>query len=335
MFRFPNESQLDSKDCGPACIKILAKFYGKYYSLQYLRDLSGLSREGVSLLDLSDSCEHIGLRTLCVKISWNEFLNFPNPSIVHWKGNHFIVVYKITKKNIHVSDPARGLVKYSHREFKTGWLSNEERWYVLGVEPMSDFLQRSLELEASPKSVRNFLNYFKPYKTSFINLLAVMLIVSILEAFLPFMTRSVIDIGIQSSDLNFINLVFIANIIILISILISNVVRDWILLHITSRVNVSLISDYLIKLMRLPVSFFENKLIGDILQRLNDHDRIRSFFMNNSLNFFFSVITILIFSIILFVFSPTLCLIFCIGNVLQHLVQKRRFVNLLQSQLYI
>ena len=317
MLSFPHEFQLDAKDCGPTCVKIIAKYYGRFYSLPYLRDLCGITREGVSFLDISDACETISLRTKCIKINFDTLQTIPLPCIVHWKDGHFIVVYKITKKKVFVSDPAKGLLKYSILDFKEGWSGSANIGTALAIEPMADFKQRSaIDKIERKKSFENFLGYFIPYKKSFINLFVVMLIVTVLQAFLPFISKSIIDVGIQTNDLDFIDLVLIANIAIIVSILLSNMVRDWIILHITSRVNISLISDYLIKLMKLPITFFENKLIGDILQRAQDHERIRDFVMNNSLNFVFSILTFFIFGIILFIYNPILCLIYFTGSTL-------------------
>jgi ATP-binding cassette subfamily B protein len=317
MLKFPHEFQLDTKDCGPTCIKIIAKFYGRFYSLSYLRDLCGITREGVSFLDISDACESISLRTKCIKIDLDTLQTIPLPCIIHWKDSHFIVVYKTTKKQVFVSDPAKGLLKYSVNDFKEGWSGCTNMGTVLAIEPMADFKQRSAINKMERKmTLENFLGYFMPYKKSFLNLFIVMLIVTVLQAFLPFISKSIIDVGIQTNDLDFIDLVLIANIAIIVSILLSNMVRDWILLHITSRVNISLISDYLIKLMKLSITFFENKLIGDILQRVQDHERIRDFIMNNSLNFIFSILTFFVFGIILFVYNPILCLIYFTGSTL-------------------
>jgi ATP-binding cassette subfamily B protein len=317
MLKFPHEFQLDAKDCGPTCIKIISKFYGRFYSLSYLRDLCGITREGVSFLDISDACESISLRTKCIKIDFATLQTIPLPCIVHWNNDHFIVLYKITKKQVFISDPAKGLLKYSIADFKQGWSGSTNIGTALAIEPMADFKQRSaIDKMERKKTFENFLDYFTPYKKSFINLFVVMLIVTILQAFLPFISKSIIDVGIQTNDLDFIDLVLIANIAIIVSVLLSNMVRDWILLHITSRVNISLISDYLIKLMKLPITFFENKLIGDILQRAQDHERIRDFIMNNSLNFIFSILTFFIFGIILFVYNPILCLIYFTGSTL-------------------
>lgn len=317
--QFPSEYQLDSMDCGPASLKVIAKHFGKYYSLQYLRDLCGITREGVSFLDLSYGAEKIGLHTLAVKADIQTLHEkVPLPCIVHWKNSHFIVVYKTGKQKVFVSDPAKGLLSYSYEEFKKGWYKKEEETgAILAVEPMADFLQRDPEERTErKKTFENVLGYFKPYRRNFTTIAVIMLIVTALQGLLPFISKAVIDVGIQTHDLNFINLVLIANIVIIVSVTISGVVRDWLLLHITSRVNIALISDYLIKLMQLPVTFFENKMIGDILQRAQDHERIRSFIMNNSLNLVFSTLTFVTFGIILLVYNTIIFAIFLAGSVL-------------------
>lgn len=322
---FPNDRQLDKMDCGPACLKMVAKFYGKFYSLQFLRDKCGVTKEGVSFLDLSHAAESIGLRTLSFKCSIEDLIfKVPLPIIIHWNNSHFVVVYKIKQKKknedsiIYVSDPAKGLLKYSGAEFISKWYkSGEQMGLLIALEPQADFYQREAnEKLERKKTLSNFLAYFIPYKKSFINLFVVMLLVTILQGFLPFISKAVIDVGIQTHDVNFINLVLIANISIVVSVLLSNIVRDWILLHVTSRINIALISDYLIKLMQLPITFFENKMTGDILQRANDHERIRSFIMNNSLNMIFSTLTFIVFGIILLIYNKIVFLIFLTGSVL-------------------
>lgn len=317
--KFPHEYQMDTKDCGPACLKIIAKYYGKYYSLQYLRDLCGITREGVSFLDISYAAEKVGLRTLSVKLTMEELRQkIPLPCIVHWNNSHFIVVYKTSKTKVFVSDPAKGLLNYSTEEFQKKWFKGNESFGVaLALEPMANFKQIEIrEKKERLKNFENLLGYFAPYKRSFGLLLFIMLIATLLQAILPFISKAVIDIGIHSKDITFIYMILIANIVLLLSITLSNVLRDWVLLHVTARVNISLISDYLIKLMKLPVTFFENKLVGDILQRANDHERIRAFIMNNSLSMFFSMITFLIFSIILVVFHKVIFSLFIGGSIL-------------------
>jgi ATP-binding cassette subfamily B protein len=212
MLNFPHEYQLDAKDCGPTCVKIIAKYYGRFYSLHYLRDLCGISREGVSFLDISDACEIISLRTKCIKIDFATLQTIPLPCIIHWRDSHFIVVYKITKSYVYVSDPAKGLLKHKVIDFENGWLEQESLLgAVLALEPMADFKQRNASDKIERrKTFENFLGYFVPYKKSFLNLFFVMLIVTILQAFLPFISKSVIDVGIQTQDLDFIDLVLIA-----------------------------------------------------------------------------------------------------------------------------
>lgn len=316
--RFPVEYQMDSQDCGPASLKIIAKHFGKFYSLQFMRDRCGITKEGVSLLDLSTGAESIGLRTLAIKCTTNDVVNnIPFPAILFWKNSHFVVVYHSDKKHIWVSDPAKGRIKYSHEEFKQGWYQKgEKRGVLLAVEPTAEFKDSKAEREQKKNSFSSILKYFFPYKHNFGLIFIIMLVVTALQGMLPFISKAVIDVGIRTSDVKFIHMVLIGNISILLSVMIFNVLRDWILLHITARVNIALISDYLIKLMKLPVTFFENKLMGDILQRAQDHERIRSFIMNNSLALIFSTFTFVIFSIILLIYNAIIFYIFLAGSIL-------------------
>jgi len=316
---FPVERQMDLKDCGPACLKIIAKYYGKYYSLQYLRDKCGISREGVSLLSLSYGAEAIGLRSLSFKAGISDLhLKIPLPCIVHWANSHYIVVYKVTARKVYVSDPERGLINYSYNEFIEGWYQKEtQQGVVLILEPQADFKQREHDEKIERhKTFQNVLSYFHPYKKSFINLLVVMFIVTSLQALLPFISKAVIDIGIQTRDLDFINIVLIANIVIVISVTFSNAIRDWILMHVTARVNIALISDYLMKLMKLPITFYETKTTGDILQRASDLERIRNFIMHSSLSFLFSLLTFVVFGVILFIYNSFVFYTFLTGSFL-------------------
>lgn len=316
--RFPVEYQMDSQDCGPASLKIIAKHFGKFYSLQFMRDRCGITKEGVSLLDLSTGAESIGLRTLAIKCTINDVVNsIPFPAILFWKNSHFVVVYHSDKKHIWVSDPAKGRIKYSHEEFKQGWYQKgEKRGVLLAVEPTAEFKDSKAEREQKKNSFSSILKYFFPYKHNFGLIFIIMLVITALQGMLPFISKAVIDVGIRTSDVKFIHMVLIGNISILLSVMIFNVLRDWILLHITARVNIALISDYLIKLMKLPVTFFENKLMGDILQRAQDHERIRSFIMNNSLALIFSTFTFVIFSIILLIYNAIIFYIFLAGSIL-------------------
>ena len=315
---FPVEYQMDSQDCGPASLKIIAKHFGRYYSLQYLRDRCGITNQGISLLDLSTGAENIGLRTLAIKCTIEEVItSVPFPTILFWNENHFVVLYHADKKHMWVSDPAKGRIKYTHEEFRRGWYPKKEnKGVLLAVEPTVDFQKNKQQKEREKNSFINILRYFIPYKKSFMTIFVIMFIVTLFQGILPFISKAVIDVGIKTFDLNFINMVLIGNICILLSITIFNVIRDWLLLHITSRVNIALISDYLIKLMKLPVTFFENKLLGDILQRARDHERIRNFIMNNSLSLIFSIFTFIIFGIILLIYNAIIFYIFLAGSIL-------------------
>ncbi|SDD47659.1 peptidase domain-containing ABC transporter [Niabella drilacis] len=321
-YSFPCDRQLDMMDCGPACLKMIAKYYGKYYSLQHLRDKCGITKEGVSFLDLSHAAESIGLRSLSLKCAMDELIiKIPLPVIVHWNNSHFIVVYKTNPRtgSIYVADPAKGYIRYRKEEFVAKWIKKAEKdkGILMAIEPQADFYQRQGEERIErKKTFENFLGYFRPYKKSFINLFVVMLVVTALQGLLPFISKAVIDVGIQTHDVDFITIVLVANIAIYVSILLSNMARDWILLHVTARVNIALISDYLIKLMLLPITFFENKMTGDILQRAQDHERIRSFIMNNSINMIFSTLTFLVFGAILLFYNTTIFYIFLGGSTL-------------------
>lgn len=222
--RFPVEYQMDSQDCGPASLKIIAKYFGKYYSLQFLRDKCGITKEGVSLLDISTGAESIGLRTLAIKCTMDDVVHtVPLPAIVFWKDSHFIVVYKTDKKHVWVSDPAKGKIKYTHEEFRKGWYQKEEKQGVmLAVEPTVDFMNNEAEKQQKRNSFSSILKYFFPYKKQFAVVLAIMLVVTLLQAVLPFISKAVIDVGIKTSDVNFIHMVLIGNISILFSVMLFN-----------------------------------------------------------------------------------------------------------------
>lgn len=327
--KFPIEYQMDAKDCGPASLKMVAKYFGRYYSLQYLRDKCGITREGVSMLGISACAEEIGLHTQAVKCTIEDVVNLiPHPSIVFWNENHFIVVYKADKKHIWVADPQKGHLKYTHDEFKKGWyIQGSNKGALLAVEPTSSFQISDIEKNQERNSFYSILRYFYPYKKYFLQVLFIMIVVTALQGILPFISKAVIDVGINSSDKKFINMILVGNVCILVSIMVFNIIRDWILMHITARVNIALISDYLSKLMKLPITFFENKLLGDILQRAQDHERIRSFIMNNSLSLIFSSLTFIVFSIILLIYNPIIFAIFSVGSVL-YVIWVLLFLNI-------
>ncbi len=320
MFSFPFYKQLDAMDCGPACLRMIAKYYGRSYSIQTLRDRSYITRGGVSLLGTSDAAESIGFRTMGVRLSFEKLSKEALlPCIAHWRQRHFIVVYKIKKDTVYVADPAHGLVKYTKEEFIQGWAStkvdDEKQGICLLLEPSPDFYKQEGE-DLNKKSFKFLFSYVKPHKKFVTQLILGMLLGSLIQLIFPFMTQAIVDIGISNQDLSFITLILIAMLVLTVSQTSMEFIRGWILLHISTRINISLISDFLIKLMRLPLKFFDTKLVGDLLQRIGDHTRIENFLAVSSLNILFSLFNLVIFAIVLGIYSFEILVIFLVGSIL-------------------
>lgn len=316
---FPFYKQLDAMDCGPACLRMVAKFYGKNFTLQTLRDRSFITRRGVSLLGISDAAESIGMRSMGIKISFERLKKVPLPCIVHWKQEHFIVVYKIKKDKVFIANPAFGKVTCSVEEFLKGWVSTEKdgvgQGLCLLLEPTPDFFKQSDE-KLNKGSFKFLFSYLRGYKKFIIQLILGLLMVSIIQLIFPFLTQQVVDFGINNQDIGFIYLVLIAQLVLFISRMSVDFIRGWILLHLGTRVNISLISDFLIKLMKLPIAFFDTKTIGDLLQRIGDHRRIELFLTSSTLNILFSFFSLIIFGIVLAIYSIKILWIFLIGSAL-------------------
>lgn len=322
-YSFPYCHQLDTMDCGPACLRMIALFYGKNYSLQTLRARSFISRNGVSMLGISDAAESIGFRTSGVRISLEQLVtDVPLPCILHWNQNHFVVCYGIKKKKgqywFQIADPGRQLVTYDEKEFIKCWLSTktdeEEKGTALALEPSPDFYNNDDEPELKQRGLSFFLRYLTPYKKELLQLMLGMLVVSLLQLLLPFLTQVLVDVGISNSNLNFITLVLAAQLIISVSQLSVEFIRSWILLHVNTRISIALISDFLAKLMKLPLHFFDTKMVGDIIQRIGDHNRIKTFLTGSSISTLFSFVSFFIFSIVLAYYNLTVLGIFLIGN---------------------
>ena len=333
MAKFPFYNQLDVMDCGPTCLRMVAKHYGRNFSLQTLREKCFITREGVSLMGISEAAENIGFRTLGVSLNFDQLSKeAPLPLIVHWNQNHFIVVYKTAKNKIYTADPAFGLISYSKQEFMNNWLSNKEKGESKGLalllEPGPEFYNQSGE-KINKSSFGFLFSYLKSYRNFLFQLFLGVFIGSILQLILPFLTQSIVDYGINNRDLGFIYLILIAQLVVVISRQTVDFIRGWILLHLSSRINISLISDFLVKLMKLPIGFFDSKLIGDILQRINDHRRIESFLTTSSLSILFSFFNMVIFSVVLGIYSLKILGVFLVGSLLYFLwinlfMKKRR-----------
>jgi len=304
-------------DCGPSCIRMIAAFYGKSYSLQKLRQLAHITREGVSLLGLSEAAEAIGFRTIGARITFEQLIEAPKPCVVHWDQEHFVVVYRLRKGKVQVADPAFGLVEYSENEFKKHWLATVRQGELKGICLMFDPTPKFFELEGEEINRGNFsflLKYLKPHRKLVIQLILGFVVGSLIQLIFPFLTQSIVDVGINTQDINFIYLILAAQMMLFLSRMTVDFIRSWILLHISSRI--SIISDFLIKLMKLPIGFFDTKMIGDLLQRIGDHRRIERFLTSQSLNVIFSVFNILIFSIVLVMYNLSIFLVFLFGSAL-------------------
>lgn len=318
--RFPYYKQSDRKDCGATCIKIIAKYYGKIINTQKLRTLSETTREGSSLLGLSEAVERVGFRSLGVKLSFIKLLEAPLPCIIHWNKNHYVVVYKIKKGVVYISDPAHGLITYTKDEFIKHWIGNNadentEEGIALLVEPTPLFYKEEFD-EDEPFGFSFIFKYLFKYKKFIIQLIIGLLAGSLLQLILPFLTQSVVDVGIKNQDVNFIYLILFAQLFLYIGKASLEIIRSWILLHLSTRINISLISDFFIKLMKLPISYFDARMTGDLLQRINDHKRIERILTTSSLTILFSLFNLVIFSFVLGYYSIQILGVFVFGSVL-------------------
>lgn len=304
-------------DCGPSCLRMIAAFYGKTYSLQKLRQLAHITREGVSLLGLSEAAETIGFRTVGARITLAQLMEAPKPCVVHWDQDHFVVVYNYRKGKIRVADPAFGLVEYSEIEFKKHWLATvrqgEQKGICLLFEPTPKFFEMGGE-EMNRGNFRFLLKYLKPHRKLVAQLILGFVVGSLIQLIFPFLTQSIVDVGINTQDINFIYLILAAQMMLFLSRMTVDFIRSWILLHISTRINISIISDFLIKLMKMPIGFFDTKMIGDLLQRIGDHRRIERFLTSQSLNVIFSVFNIVIFSVVLVMYNLGIFLVFLFGS---------------------
>lgn len=324
MKNFPNYRQADNKDCGPTCLKIISKHYGKSINIKQLRDFSETTREGSNLLFLSDAAEKIGFRTLGVKLNLERLNEAPLPCVLHWNKEHYVVLYDIKKGNYYISDPSFGLLKYSENEFLKFWIGNNadnqtQEGVALLVEPTPNFYEENIEQSDKNDNDKKLgfsilSRYVLKYKSFLIQLIFNLLAGSILQLIFPFLTQSIVDIGIQNQDLNFIYIILIAQLFLFTGRIGLELIRGWIMLHLSTRINISLISDFFIKLMNLPISFFDVRMTGDIMQRIGDHKRIEKILTTSSLNVIFSVFNMLILGGVLAFYNLTIFAIFFIGS---------------------
>lgn len=315
MRSFPFYKQMDIMDCGPTCIRMVAKYHGRSYKIQTLRQLCAINKEGVSLLDISDTAEKIGFRTIGAKLNVKQLKVAEVPCILHWRQNHFVVLYRVSRSKYYIADPASGLFSLNEIDFIKYWESINDLGIALLLTPTPQFYEQENELSSRIRW-SSILRYLYLYKRLVIQLLLGLGIGSLLQLIVPFLTQSIVDIGITTRNLNFVYIILIAQMVLIIGRVSIEFVRSWILLHISTRVNVSILTDFLIKLMKLPMSFFETKLTGDIMQRMNDQTRIESFLTGSTLTTLFSLFNLFVFSVVLAYYNTAIFFVFNVSSIL-------------------
>lgn len=315
--------QYDSMDCGPACLRMVAKHFGIDSSIQELREMTQIGKEGVNLLGISEAADKIGLVSRPVKINIQDLEKSVSelPAIIHWKQEHFVVLYKINKGNFYLADPAIGLVKYTQEEFKKCWVSvndfGQEEGIALFVRPQKNYVESKSKIPTNSLfKLKKLISYLKPHKRLFFKIFIATFLSSISLFALPYLTKNMMDNGIGKSDTHFITLILLGQIVLLTSRLSIDFFRNRMLLFIGTSINLTILNDFLQKLMKLPIAFFDSKRTGDILQRMNDHNRIESFLTNSSVNTILSLIQLLVFGIVLLIYNKLIFLIFILTSVM-------------------
>lgn len=306
--------------CGATCLRMIAKHYGASIPLTEVLQLTSTTREGANLLGLSQAAEKIGLRSLSVRVGYQKFEeDAPLTCIAYWNQNHFIVVYKIQKNRIYAADPAHGLLKYTKDEFLKGWASSEKNEGLLLLLEKTPLFNKD-ELSKQENSKNGIFNYLYPYlsgyKKQILQLFIGLLAGSLLQLIFPFLTQSIVDIGVQNKDINFIYLILCAQLMVFFGRTTIEIIRSYILMHISSRINISITSDFFAKLMRLPISYFDRKMTGDLMQRLNDNHRVEVFLTGSSLSTLFSLFNFVLFSGVLIWYNVHIFLVFLFGSII-------------------
>lgn len=325
MRRFSFIKQHDAMQCGIACIEMVCKYFGREYSSEYLSDLCHATVEGVSLLAVNEVMGRLGFHTVCARATVDVLGKASLPCILHWNQNHFVVLYKIRKgKTFYIADPGKGLIKYNLEEFKSHWISTqsdgEEKGVAMFLEPTPAFYSYKDDSESgkqkNPRSFRFLFGYVKKYKRYFGQIVLGMVVGSLLQLVLPFLTQSIVDVGIKNQNLGFIWLILLGQLMLTFSRTAIDFIRRWLLLHISMRINISLVSDFFIKLLKLPMSFFDTKLMGDLMQRMGDHGRVNNFLTGQALSVTFAMLTFVVFTVVLLFYNKQIFAIFLVGSLL-------------------
>ena len=315
--------QHDSMQCGVACLQMICKCFGREYTMDSLSKLCFATTEGVSMLGINEGANILGLHTISTKTTISMLGEASLPCILHWNQNHFVVLYKVKKgKKFYVADPGKGLVTYGLEEFKQHWIStksnDEDKGIAMFLETTPAFYTYKMEGEENIKEKRSFrflFGYVRKYRKYFGQIILGLVVGSLLQLVLPFLTQSIVDVGIKNQDIGFVWLILLGQLMLTISRTAIDFIRR-LLLHISLRINISLVSDFFIKLLKLPMSFFDTKLMGDLMQRMNDHSRVNNFLTQQTLNITFAMLTFVVFSVVLFFYNKFVFAIFLLGSIL-------------------
>jgi len=332
---FPFYKQYEAMDCGPSCLRMIAKFHGRSYSLSYLREKSFVTREGSSLQGLYEAAEAIGLQGRCVLASLEFLISEAKlPCIVHWDRNHFVVVYRVKDGYVHIADPAFGKCALSEEEFLSRWADSGTEGYILLLEPTEKFLSHQ-ETEEPRKGLLFLFSYMRPYLQLLSQIGLAMILGSAIQLVLPFLTRMIVDRGIGGRNIGLLKLILLGQFVLILGRACAYFLREWILFYISTPINITLVHDFLLKLTKLPLGYFDAKRIGDTLQRLNDHQRVESFITHSILGLLFTVMNLAVFGVVLAIYSTRIFLIFLIGTFLYFLwirifLSRRREIDFLK-----
>ena len=332
--------QRDLMQCGAACLTMVCRHYGLKYSLDDISDMCPSTTEGVSMLGLNETAEALGFDVMCAKDTVNNLREGILPAILHWRQNHFVVLYKIRKNRFYIADPQKGKISYNYTEFSKYWFcsrsNNLDKGIVMYLNPtrnLKNMPDNTLsEAKEDQKSFRFLLGYIKQYRKYFAQIILGMLLGCILQLIMPFLTQSIVDLGINNKDIGFIWMILLGELMIVLGRTVTDFIRRWLLMHISMRINISLVSDFFIKLLKLPMSFFDSKLMGDLLQRMGDHGRIQSFLTTDVLSMALNIMSFIIFGIVLCIYDSVVFSIFLIGTIIYALwisvfLRKRKILD--------
>jgi ATP-binding cassette subfamily B protein len=309
--------QYDTQDCGPACIQIVAYLYNKDIALEQIRKLCDMSAEGTSIYDLSKAAEAFEFNTIITQIPFDALYEAPLPAIAWWRQNHFVVVERVKGDTVYVIDPSAGRLRYSRKEFEQRWAVNEEgKGFALLLEPTFEKPKKRQNNKESSYNTKYYLAYFRAFKQYYTVVGLILVAGIVLQFLLPFLSQTMIDQGIGQRNIQLINILLFAQLVIITSQLVNSIIRSWMYMHIGIRASLRTVSNFLLKLLRLPISFFSTRRVGDILQRIDDNKRIESFITGVLTETLFSFITLFVFGIVLFIYNWKLFLVFFIGSII-------------------